>query len=236
MGTSVPTITMAEFEAIPFTVNCSVVYDRGEHLLVGASPGNGYFTRERVSALLAWARPRFDSVDVVYADREVDTMLVALGYDPDRARRRATKDVRALRRRILQGIEISGSDARCTALSAFEDDPAYLSLRADVEKAMLDDPEFRGVCERTIRRFLLPRRGEAEPTAEQWDAGMRYLARELPFFLDTPAILGVGSSVSCYHVEMPPTELLFTRERGLRAAASQAYATIRPLPREGVRR
>ncbi|MCY9783081.1 tRNA-dependent cyclodipeptide synthase [Nocardiopsis sp. EMB25] len=235
MGPAVPTITVAEFEAIPFTVNCSVVYDEGEHLLVGASPGNGYFTRDRVAALLTWARRRFDSVDVVYADREVDTMLVALGYSPDRARRRANKDIRALHRRILQGIELSGSDARCTALSEFEGDPTYVSLRSDVERAMLDDPEFTGVCERTIRRFLLPRRGGTEPTAEQVDAGMRYLARELPFFLDTPAILGVGSSVSCYHVEMPLTELLLTREHGLRAVASQAYATVRPLPDQGVR-
>ncbi|MEV2278725.1 tRNA-dependent cyclodipeptide synthase [Nocardiopsis sp. NPDC049922] len=229
MVSSVPTITMAEFEAIPFTVNCSVVYDKGEHLLVGASPGNGYFTRDRVAALLRWARRRFDSVDVVYADREVDAMFVALGYDPDRARRRATKDIRALRRRILQGIELSGSDARCTALSEFEGDSAYLSLRADVERAMRTDPEFTEVCQKTIRRFLLPRSGEKGPTDAQMEAGMRYLAREVPFFVDTPAILGVGSSVSCYHVEMPLTPLLFTRTSGLRAADSQAYATVRPL-------
>ncbi|MFI6576423.1 tRNA-dependent cyclodipeptide synthase [Nocardiopsis sp. NPDC050513] len=234
MVSSVPTISVAEFEAIPLTVNCSAVYDKGEHLLVGASPGNGYFTRERVAALLTWARRRFDSVDVVYADREVDTMFAALGYAPERARRRAAKDIRALRRRILQGIELSGSDARCTPLSEFEGDSAYRSLRADAERAMRTDPEFTGVCENTIRRFLRPRSGEQGPTDAQMAAGMRYLAREIPFFVDTPAILGVGSSVSCYHVEMPLAPLLFGRTGGLRAADTQAYATVRPLPDKDV--
>ncbi|WP_435796306.1 tRNA-dependent cyclodipeptide synthase [Kitasatospora aureofaciens] len=46
--------------------------------------------------------------------------------------------------------------------------------------------------------------------------------------LDTPALLGVRSSVSCYHLQLPLTPVLFGRDEGLRAAARQAYAVVRP--------
>jgi cyclo(L-tyrosyl-L-tyrosyl) synthase len=55
-----------------------------------------------------------------------------------------------------------------------------------------------------------------------------YIAAELPFFVDTPSILGVPSSVSCYHVLMPLTEVLYGRGGGLRAMRNQAYAVVRP--------
>jgi cyclo(L-tyrosyl-L-tyrosyl) synthase len=55
-----------------------------------------------------------------------------------------------------------------------------------------------------------------------------YIAAELPFFLDTPSILDVPSSVSAYHVTMPLTVVLYARGGGLRATRNQAYAVVRP--------
>lgn len=85
------------------------------------------------------------------------------------------------------------------------------------------------------RSFLTARLGEGlPPTEEQLAAGLRYIAAELPFFLDTPALLQVPSSVSCYHVQLPLTPVLFGRDAGLRAAARQGYAVVRQAAVAGV--
>jgi cyclo(L-tyrosyl-L-tyrosyl) synthase len=89
------------------------------------------------------------------------------------------------------------------------------------------DREFREATEGMARGFLAAKLG-AEVTPAELAAGVAYIAAELPFFLDTPSLLGKLSSVACYHVQLPLTPVLFGRTEGLRAAPGQAYAVIRP--------
>ena len=90
------------------------------------------------------------------------------------------------------------------------------------------DRPLREAAERMAHGFLRTRLGGTPPEPGQLADGLRYIAAELPFFLDTPALLGVPSSVACYHLELPLTDVLFGRAEGLRAAAGQAYAVVRP--------
>ncbi|MGW6915923.1 tRNA-dependent cyclodipeptide synthase [Kitasatospora sp. NPDC054939] len=38
-----------EFEALPFSDRCRRIWRRGDHLLIGVSPGNSYFSHRRIS-------------------------------------------------------------------------------------------------------------------------------------------------------------------------------------------
>ncbi|MFI6443956.1 tRNA-dependent cyclodipeptide synthase [Kitasatospora sp. NPDC050543] len=218
------------FEALPFSDRCRALWQRGEHLLIGVSPGNSYFSHGRIGELVRWGREFFVSVDIVYADLHVEVQYAAYGYPEEQALRRAAKEVKATARRIRRGVEESGRDGvRIHPLSSFQGDPVYRRLHRGVLEALDTDPVLREAAEGMARSFLSARLDEGlPPSEEQLAAGLRYIAAELPFFLDTPALLGVPSSVSCYHVQLPLIPVLFGRQEGLRAAAGQAYAVVRP--------
>ncbi len=218
------------FEAQPYSARCHRVWERGDHLLIGVSPGNSYFSSQRIAELVDWAGEHFTAVDLVYADLHVDTQFQAFGHPPEHALRRAAKEIKATARRIHRGVQESGRDGvRVRALSEFHADPEYRRLHRSVEEALLLDPVFRAAAEGMAHSFLAARLPEGSaPAPAQLAAGLRYISAELPFFLDTPALLGVASSVTCYHVELPLTPVLFGRSEGLRAVSAQAYAVVRP--------
>ncbi|MFE2943079.1 tRNA-dependent cyclodipeptide synthase [Streptomyces sp. NPDC059255] len=67
----------------------------------------------------------------------------------------------------------------------------------------------------------------AFPTTVQVQAVQDYVDAELPFFVDSPRILGVASSVHCYHSVLSLGRLLFSdRAAGLRPAENQDYAVV----------
>lgn len=217
------------FEALPYSGRCHRVWQRGDHLLIGVSPGNSYFSSQRIAQLLRWASEFFRSIDIVYADLHVDTQFAAGGYSPENAQRRAAKEIKTTHRRIQRGVEEAAvPGVGIHGLSEFRDDPVYQRLHRSVLDALAGDEVFREATEGMARGFLAARGGEVSDA--QLAAGVAYIAAELPFFLDTPALLRVSSSVSCYHVQLPLTPVLFGRTEGLRAQPAQAYAVIRPLP------
>ncbi|MFF1907067.1 tRNA-dependent cyclodipeptide synthase [Kitasatospora sp. NPDC058218] len=219
------------YEAFPFSGRCREIWRRGEHLLIGVSPGNSYFSHRRIAELIGWGLEFFERIDIVQADLHVEAQYESFGYTPEHARRRADKEIKATARRIARGVEEAGprDGVRTHALSEFTGHPAYRRLHRQAVEALRGDREFRAAAEAMARGFLAARLDEGlAPNEPQLAAGLRYIAAELPFFLDTPALLGVPSSVSCYHLRLPLTPVLFGREEGLRAAPGQAYAVVRP--------
>ncbi|MFE0462151.1 tRNA-dependent cyclodipeptide synthase [Kitasatospora sp. NPDC058965] len=232
MSQSLLSTEPSPYEAFPFSDRCRRVWDRGDHLLIGVSPGNSYFSARRIAELVRWGRESFASVDLVYADLHVEAQYEAFGYPAEQARRRAAKEVKTTARRIERGVAEAGREGvGVHALSDFLPDREYRRLREQVGRALREDPEFRGAAEGMARGFLAGRLAPGQSaTAEQLAAGLRYICAELPFFLDTPRLLDVASSISCYHVELPLTPVLFGPGEGLRAEPEQGYAVVRPSP------
>ncbi|MEU6234971.1 tRNA-dependent cyclodipeptide synthase [Kitasatospora sp. NPDC047058] len=233
---SAVTIDPAAYEALPFSDRCGEIWRRGEHLLIGVSPGNSYFSHRRISELIGWGRELFERIDIVHADLHVEAQFEAFGYTAEHALRRAAKEVKTTARRIARGIEEAGGPdgVRAHALSDFAGHPAYRRLHRRTVDALRTDRVFREAAEGMARGFLAARMDEGlAPNEPQLAAGIRYIAAELPFFLDTPSLLGVPTSVSCYHLQLPLTPVLFGRDEGLRAAAGQGYAVVRPAAPSG---
>lgn len=227
------------FRTEPLTHRCHRIRQRAEHALIGVSTGNSYFTAPRLTALVRWAQRGFAAVDVVCADLHIEDMLVAEGDTPENAARRARKRVRDVRRRIRQAVEAADPDGpapRSHLLSEFRDSPAYRRLHAEITQALGHDPEFALACHEMVHRYVLghgdTENGDTTPgdvaAAGQVRAGLDYLCSELPFFVDTPGILGVPSSVSCYHVFTPVLNPLFLRDTGLRAVEPQGFLRVAP--------
>ncbi|MEU3371257.1 tRNA-dependent cyclodipeptide synthase [Streptomyces sp. NPDC006660] len=224
-------ITTEAFTVRPFTRSCHHIWDEGDHVLIGVSPGNSYFSAGRITELVRWASARFSRIDVVYADLHVAELFGALGYEEDHAARRASKELKAVRRRIVRGVEEAGphgTPVGVHGLSEFAGNPVYQLLHRRVRHVLATEPAFRAACERMAAHFLSTKAGGPGPSERQLSACLDYIAAELPFFLDTPGILGVPSSVSCYHAPIPLTDLLYAKGGGLLASRNQAYAVVRP--------
>src|SRR5437016_3760817 len=88
-----PSRAEVALEVNPLSDRCRFICDQGDHALLGVSTGNSYFTRQRLTSLMAWASTRFSAVDVIYADLHVDAMFAAFGYAPEHARRRAEREL-----------------------------------------------------------------------------------------------------------------------------------------------
>ncbi|XVQ14261.1 tRNA-dependent cyclodipeptide synthase [Spirillospora sp. CA-255316] len=219
------------FEVEPYTPACRQLLERGEHILIGVSPGNSYFSRERLAALLEWAGRRFAAIDVLYIDLHLDTMYIASGDTPQKARSRATRAIRDTRRRIrgaLQTTTHTSSRIRVHALSECVGFPAYQAVRQHIDQEVRSNEQLQKVCDEHVRCIINSRTSHVTPTEEaaMHQAGLAYLYAEMPFLCNTPDILNVPSSLSCYHAFMPVVAAIYDLA-GLRHQA-QGFVTVRP--------
>ncbi|MFC4913035.1 tRNA-dependent cyclodipeptide synthase [Actinomadura gamaensis] len=202
----------ASFAVTPYTRNCARLYERAEHVLVGVSPGNGYFNKPRLSALLRWAGARFDQVDAVVPDVSLTHTYQALGQPPALAWKNANHKAGKTRRRVARAwddIGVARAEQRIHLLSDFVDHPHYGRMRAHFDAVLDADPALREAFVEASRHVLRAYLKGGEPTGEQIDEGTNYLAAEMPLCLDTPTIMGVPSSVTVYHRWMPMIEAMF---------------------------
>ncbi|QNA71253.1 tRNA-dependent cyclodipeptide synthase [Streptomyces sp. So13.3] len=227
-----PVATAAEvFEVQPYTSHCQVIRAEGDHAVIGVSPGNSYFSAQRITDLARWGIDNFRQVDFVYTDLHVAEMYEASGYTPDDARRKAVKNLRGVRAKVTNAVEAAsyGGRLRAHAMSDFLDIPAYRRIH-DRLWALLDtDPEFRRTCDTLVDSFLTSKVLDGKASTErQREVCLKYVCAEAPLFLDTPAILEVPSSLNCYHQLLPMAELLYSRGFGLRASRNQGHAIVTP--------
>ncbi|MEV6398275.1 tRNA-dependent cyclodipeptide synthase [Streptomyces sp. NPDC051907] len=228
-----PLTTAAQiFTVQPYTPHCQVISDEGDHAVIGVSPGNSYFSAQRINDLAHWGIERFDRVDIVYTDLHVAEMYEAFGYAEDDARRKAVKNLRGVRAKVTNAVEAfgpTGGRLRAHPMSHFLDNPAYQRIHEHIGSLLEADAEFRATCDALVDSFLSSKvlDGKAS-TARQREVCLKYIRAEAPLFLDTPAIVGVPSSLNCYHQLLPMAELLYSRGAGLRASRNQGHAIVTP--------
>ncbi|MEU9860816.1 tRNA-dependent cyclodipeptide synthase [Streptomyces sp. NPDC047971] len=218
------------FKVQPYTQHCQVIHTEGAHAVIGISPGNGYFSAQRVADLAAWGLRNFEQVDLIYTDLHVADMYEALGYPPDEARRKTVKNLRGVRAKVNNAVAATdpgGERLRGRPMSALLDIAAYRHLRKHLDDLLATDPEFLATCDKLVDAFLSSKVLDGQtPTARQREVCLQYICAEAPLFLDTPAILGVPSSLNCYHQLLPMAELLYSRGSGLRASRNQGHAIV----------
>jgi cyclo(L-tyrosyl-L-tyrosyl) synthase len=231
-----PTIS-GLFRVQPYTPHCQVIHAAGDHAVIGVSPGNSYFSARRINDLARWGTEHFDRVDFVYTDLHVAEMYETLGYTADDARRKAVKNLRGVRAKVTAAVEAFGAGSgklRAHAMSDFADNPAYRRIHGHIRELLDKDREFGETCDALVDAYLSSKVLDGrEGTERQREVCLKYVCAEAPLFLDTPAILGVPSSLNCYHQLLPMAELLYARGSGLRASRNQGHAIITPAEGDG---
>jgi cyclo(L-tyrosyl-L-tyrosyl) synthase len=223
--TAQPARLATPFTVEPLTENCREILAQGDHVLIGISPGNSYFSEARITELLRWASATFRRIDVVIPDSaEVQTWR-ALGYADDEARRRARSKAARVRNRAARAWALVGGPAPGSGvrlLSEIATLPRYQELLRKSEEAAARDGELRSSYLRLGGQALRAYRHGAEPTPAQAEIAMGYLIAETPLLLDTPGLLNVPSSLAVYHHRLEFLDLIF-----------QGRSTLRPNERQG---
>jgi cyclo(L-tyrosyl-L-tyrosyl) synthase len=218
-----------DFLMEPYSDNCRALCDLGEHALVGVSPGNGYFSEERLRLLLDWMSRAFDRVDAVVPDSSLVHTYQALGTPPEQAWNWAQRDARRMHRRIERAWQDSGmqqSKHRIRKLSEFTEHPSYQSLIQQVEQEIARDQSVKEVFVGAAHSALTSQLKGSEPSPAQAEEAARYLIAEMPLCIDTPSVLDVATSVCVYHRVLPITQLTFT-PGALHCSSRQAFALVR---------
>ncbi|WP_329562584.1 tRNA-dependent cyclodipeptide synthase [Streptomyces uncialis] len=228
---------MTKFEVEPVTPTCRRIYERGDHALIGVSAGNSYFHQERLGSLLAWAEEHFTLVDVLYIDTHIDAMLIATGLTPAQAGSRTRSMLKDVRRRIRRALEKTSGTAhgrlRVRSMSECAQLPAYQAVLRRLDRDFDDSGPVRRAAEEQVRELLEHHSGpvtEHSADSVQIQAGLAYVRSEIPFLLDTPAILGVPSSVTCYHKLMPVVTALYQEPGSPGRSPRQGFLVVSPEP------
>ncbi|MER8043162.1 tRNA-dependent cyclodipeptide synthase [Streptomyces sp. NPDC094032] len=216
----------------PYTEHCRVIADEGAHVVIGVSPGNSYFTAQRLRELARWGLAHFETVDFVYTDLHVADMYEALGYGADEARRKAVKNLRGVRAKVHAAVgegDPAGVRMRARGMSEFAALPEYRALHRETLAALDGDPVVRRTCDALAGIFMAGKLAPGQEVSErQREVCREYICAEVPLFLDTPAILGVPSSLNVYHQALPLADLLYARGSGLRASRNQGHGILTP--------
>ena len=120
--------------------------------------------------------------------------------------------------------------------------PLKASRSKQERRPLPDDPHRR--ADRAVGRVVIQNPGTSHDrmlspvdrpstTGRQREVCLQYVCAEAPLFLDTPAILGMPSSLNCYHQRLPLAELLYARGAGLRASRNQGHAILTPAIADG---
>ncbi|SDP11865.1 cyclo(L-leucyl-L-leucyl) synthase [Actinopolyspora xinjiangensis] len=221
------------FAIEPCTDNCRKLVNNPYHLLIGVSPFNSRFSDTYIAKLVRWASTITSNFDVLLAGEEASLLLQATGTPAGRARRKAREAISRNRRSAQRALRIHSpwSGARIHTFSDFMNFDSYQHSRRWIEHVFENDASFRKACTDMSRQAVHGRLASlgnetTEVTNEQARKAVPYVLAELPFFLDTPSILGVSESVLLYHRPWPLGERIFSGEFPVSISQKQGYAVI----------
>jgi cyclo(L-tyrosyl-L-tyrosyl) synthase len=217
--------------ANPVTARCTELFDCRTHAVIGISPFNSYFSEARILELAHWASRNFTAFHLYVPDKAASLTLEALGYSPERAEKKARRQANYLQNKIVRALCTLGLATEVDDIllnsDALTDHSDYLALLAQFEALFLCDNEFREGCLDSAEWVLEKhpdRKGDLTPAAIA--LGARYFLAEMPFFLNTPRILGVQHSVFCYHQCPRFLRELLEKERGGAVSLNQGFVEI----------
>ncbi|WP_248958868.1 tRNA-dependent cyclodipeptide synthase [Sphaerisporangium perillae] len=195
----------------PLTSTCSRIVAGREHALVGVSALNGYFSQATITELLRWALATFARVDVLLPGSELESTLRGRGHAAGKVRRKARMAINNTRNRVRRALGDLGAAPGSVAVFSWSDLTAnrpYTAMRATAERLYATDAAFRDACLEAVVPVISSGPEEAV-SRERAEIAVPFLLGELPLVVDTPAILGTGSSVFCYPRPMPLVSHLY---------------------------
>lgn len=226
---------LSSFNIVGETEKCKRIIAIGNHVFVGISPFNSRFSKHYIYSLISWALTHFNKVDILMpSENDASRLLIASGYTKEKALRKTRKELRRHYKNIdeiLQSDECKNRSIRIVNFSDYSDSNVYLSLKKEIEYAFLNNSEFRSSCINMSREAVMGRlkgtgRSKNEFIEKNIQLALPYIFSELPFYLNTPSIIGESTSTLIYHRSWPIGKGLFSGIYSLKINKNQSYGIV----------
>lgn len=185
----------------PITNNCQLLFERREHVVLGISPFNSYFSVDNIAVLSSWAANHFKSFSLFIPDEPSAYTLMALGYDEVKAIKKAKRQANYLRNKCLKALvslNLSRHEAEEIILDFrhLNQNANYLLALKFYKDKYDNDIEFRKKCRETSKWVLETQAEQISP--DMLEIAVKYLLAEMPLFFNSAHILNKKEAVFCY--------------------------------------
>lgn len=216
-------------EITPLTGNCAEIIKNRKHVCLGISPFNSLFSENYISDLIKWSLKNFESFHLFLPDEPTFYTLEALGYSPEECRKKMKKQLNWLKNKIHKALEENGLHNKEKYILNWEILSANRVFREELDKSfgLFDsDSEFRAQCMKASEWVLQNKLSEKEVTEKALLKAVKYFLSEIPLFSATNKIVGIESSIFCYHQSISFHEKLYMNDLSLKPARGQGYGII----------
>jgi len=219
----------------PVTKRCARLLVTHQHAILGISPFHSYFSRKRLSHLIEWASASFNSFHLFVPDGPLIHTLLACGYEPGKARKKAKRQLKYLFNKIdyaliENGFEQSNFDDLVLCSRTLQDNSSYQELLQKVLHRYKHDRQFRQKCLQTSAWVLAGQTHNPSNTKPDNadEIAVQYFLAELPLFMNGAAIAEAETSVFCYPQCPDFLRYLYHHERGKLISKGQGFVEITP--------
>lgn len=219
-----------------YSENCKALIKRGDHILVGISPFNSRFSASYVNSTLEWAHLNFRKVDILLPDEKHAAMLFSgLTESPNKVNRKVRKELNRHHRSIERSLQDLGDVASTTTVIKFCDffeAPDYKKIYNSILDTFDNSEKFRNACFDMSSQAISGKQADrkwdgANVDKKTIEAATPYIFVELPFYLDTPALIGERSSVFAYHRVWPIGKKIWEGAFPLRISTNQGHGIFK---------
>lgn len=174
------------------------IFSKKEHVLVGISPCNSYYTKIRIEQILIWVLAQgFKNFHFYTGDEMWFYNYQAFGYSAQEARTKMqekNKQLLAKLRPLLQKYQIS--EDRIIYFDTLIQNENYRKYRAEYEKLIIEDQFFFQTISALVQH--LKNTGQRKDLLYPHFA-YQAIALELPLILRFPNLFHCDSSLFIYH-------------------------------------
>jgi len=185
----------------PVSLRCREILDKREHVLIGISPFNSYFSEENIKELINWTNANFKDFHLLIPDTLPYFNFLAIGYSHDKAISKTKRQVKYLLNKINRAFLSLSLDNiknnKIIMVSNFAKNSTYCEIYNACLARYTNDADFKRKCQEASGYVL--RGYTSDVSSHLLDIAAKYLLGELPFYLDSPRILSVDSSLLAYH-------------------------------------
>lgn len=201
-----------------------------EHVLIGVSPFNRYFSQENLEKIISWGLNNFKHMHIFLPDEIYTYTFLALGYSPERARKKTRRQDCYLKNKVVKAL-INNDIAECNTenyivlLSHLRNNQNYVEIYHNCLDLFEYDEFFRQGCLATSK-WIIDHKNISQTflSEDMINTAVKYFLAELPLFLNTPKILDTPSSVFMY--SDIPEFLKNIYKQKLYAAPKQAFLKL----------
>jgi tRNA-dependent cyclodipeptide synthase len=174
-------------------------------VVIGMSPGNGYFTIENMVNIIAGICEKSPKVYVIVPDTPHIHNFIAYGYTFSRAKKKAKKDNNQTNNRLAHAADILRNKLNINNFEilnwelSIETNSNYLANTKIIINSYITNNEFQYKINKPTFQYLKSRAKNRTTSDMIISEGVKYYLKELAFFTVLKEVIGEHAIIAYYN-------------------------------------